>query len=256
MAEAHDPVTPTDIDAYVDDQLEDLRRIAVEAHLAAHPRLAARVMADLRLRDELRLALADQPMRGRPATAEAARRLGRALVWDGRRQQLTRLAAAVTLVASGWLAHATLKPASVSASPPHPAYLTEAVQAHDAVMLRASMHSQTEANSYDPAEIRSATGIVLPVIPGGWSVRDAQVFPSPTGPSVEVAFETDALGPASLFAVRPGSFDVVTPTAAPDGAHAAAYFQMGDVAYVLVAGPQTDTEDLRQAAARLSASLY
>lgn len=255
MTEARDPVMPADIDAYVDDQLEGLRRIAVEAHLAINPALAARVMADLRLRDELRLALAGQPMRGRSATTEAARRLGRALAWDRQRRQLTRLAAAVTLVASGWLAHATLKPMSVSASPPHPAYLAEAVQAHDAVMLRASMRSQAEVADYDPAEIRSATGIVLPAVPGGWAVRDAQIFPSPTGPSVELAFETGALGPASLFAVRPGGFDVVTPTAGPGGTHASAYFQMGDVAYVLVSGPETDPNALRQAAAELAAAL-
>ena len=58
------------------------RRIEVEAHLADNPALAARAMADLRIRDELRLALAGRRAPGRPETTEAARRLGRGLARD------------------------------------------------------------------------------------------------------------------------------------------------------------------------------
>ncbi|RUW34701.1 anti-sigma factor, partial [Mesorhizobium sp. M2A.F.Ca.ET.015.02.1.1] len=74
-----DPVTDADLDAYVDDQLDVARRIEVEAHLAARPEAAARVMSDLRTRDELRVALAGPVGTARPATTEAARRLERAL---------------------------------------------------------------------------------------------------------------------------------------------------------------------------------
>ncbi|RWC52435.1 MAG: anti-sigma factor, partial [Mesorhizobium sp.] len=51
-----DPVTDADLDAYVDDQMEVARRIEVEAFLSTQPEVAARVMSDLRTRDELRVA--------------------------------------------------------------------------------------------------------------------------------------------------------------------------------------------------------
>ncbi len=250
---AADPVTDADLDAYLDDQLPPLRRIEVEAHLAAHPALAAQAMADLRIRDELRLALASAPTRGPAETTEAARRLGRALAWDRRMRRMSRIAAALALVAAGWAGHATMKPGPVSASQPYPPYVGDALQAHGVAALRATMHSQPQAPAYDPAEIRSATGIVMPALPRGWTVRDAQVFPSANGPSVELALDAGDLGAATLFAVRPGGFDVVAATAGPDGPMASAFFQVGDVAYVLVAGGPADAA--LAAAAGLARSL-
>ncbi len=75
MTAVLDPVTDADLDAYVDDQLDVARRIEVEAFLSARPETAARVMSDLRTRDELRVALAGSKGMARPATADAARRL-------------------------------------------------------------------------------------------------------------------------------------------------------------------------------------
>lgn len=249
-----DPVTDADLDAYVDEQLPPMRRIEVEAWLAARPVLAARAMADLRIRDELRLALAGARPTGRPETTEAARRLDWALARDRRLRGLSRIAAAAALVGAGWAAHAGLGPTRVTASPSYPAYVAEALQAHGATAVRAAMTSQRETPWLDPAEIRSATGIVMPRVPGDWRVRDAQIFPSPNGPSVELAAEAEGIGPVSLFAVRPGWFDVTGPTRGPEDRTASAYFQIGDVAYVLVAGPETGAA-LEAAAADLARSL-
>ena len=248
-----DPVTELDLDAYVDDQLTAMRRIEVEAHLADHPALAARLMGDLRIRDELRLALAGERLPGRPETTEAARRLSRTLARDRSLRRLSRLAAAVPLVGAGWLAHAGLAPTRVTAAPPPPAYVADALQAHGATVVRAAMTSQPETPWYDAREIRSATGIVMPRLPADWRVRDAQIFPSPHGPSVELALGAGDLGAATLFAVRPGGFDVVAPARGPEGAATSAYFQIGDVAYVLVA--ETEGEKLVRAAADLARSL-
>ena len=44
-----------ELHAYIDDELDDAGRFAVETHLAARPDLAARVMADLSTRTGLRL---------------------------------------------------------------------------------------------------------------------------------------------------------------------------------------------------------
>lgn len=257
-----DPVTDDDLSAYVDDQLDVARRIDVEAYLSQRPEAASRVMADLRIRDELRLALADAPRSvmnapARVATVEAARRLERALgrvrVW----RQLRAAAAVALLLGAGWFAHAQIGPFGVSevvASDLAPAYVDAAVMAHRTVRLRAAMPSQSGSGAYDPADIRAATAIVMPELPKGWSVTDVQVFPSSFGPSVELVLEAEGLGKASLFAVRPGSFDVVPATVAMKDPFNAAYWQIGEVAYALVA--EADTDQLDQVASKLARSLY
>ena len=77
-----DPITPADLHAFVDDQLDIARRIEVEDHLSRHPDAAARVMADMRTRDALGLAFgarsANPPSM---PVMDAARRLERGLAW-------------------------------------------------------------------------------------------------------------------------------------------------------------------------------
>ena len=87
MSHVLDPITEHDLDAYVDDQLAMPRRIEEEAHLGRHPDAAARVMADLRMRDELRLSLSEPPRSRSFETLDAARRLQRGL---GRARRLRR----------------------------------------------------------------------------------------------------------------------------------------------------------------------
>jgi anti-sigma factor RsiW len=120
--------------------------------------------------------------------------------------------------------------------------------------LRASMVSQPEVPDYDPVELRAATGIVMPELPAEWVVRDVQVFPSRFGPSVEMAIATESFGLVSLFAVRPGTFDVVRPTIAGASDTSTAFFQIGEVAYALVASG--DGRKLDSAAERLADTLY
>ena len=252
-----DPVTDADLDAYVDDQLDVARRIEVEAHLAARPATAARVMSDLRTRDELRVALARPVGMARPATTEAARRLERGLARGRIFSVLQRAAAAAVLVAAGWLANGMFGPLLVTkvvASTQPPAYVEEAVRAHRTTLVRETMHSQTEAPGYNADEIRAATAIVMPSLPDGWRIRDVQVYPSQFGPSVEMALETKDLGLVSLFAIRPGTFDVVKPTVAPAADISSAYFQIGEVAYAVVG--QSEAGGLDRAAEKLAKTLY
>jgi len=252
-----DPITDADIQAYIDEQLDVARRIEVEAHLSHNPAVAARVMSDLRARDELRLALADRPSFARIATGDAARRLERALVRSRLMGRFARIAALIAVGALGWTAHAqfgTSPIGNVIASTPPPAFVQEAVMAHRTTVVRAAMQSQPEVADFDPDEIRAATAIVLPVLPEGWRVLDVQVFPSKFGPSVEMSIRADAEKTLSLFAVRPGDFDVRKPVAAMDGEIAAAYWQIGEVAYALVA--EAGSHDLDRAAERLARSLY
>lgn len=68
------------------------------------------------------------------------------------------------------------------------------------------MVSQPEVSDFDPAEIRAATAIVMPLLPDGWQIKDVQIYPSRFGPSVEMAVASEDDGMLSLFAVRPGTF--------------------------------------------------
>ncbi|SFU22292.1 anti-sigma factor [Mesorhizobium sp. YR577] len=257
MTEIRDPVVDTDLDAYVDDQLDAGRRIEVEAYLSGNPETAARVMSDLRARGELRLALAGPKGMARPATGDAARRLERGLARRRLVGSLQRVAAIAVFVGVGWMAHAGFGPLVISevvASTPPPDYVNDAVMSHRTTALRASMASQPAVPDYDPDEIRAATAIVMPGLPKDWQVADVQLFPSKFGPSVEMAIKTEKLGAVSLFAVRPGTFDVVKPTVADMQDVTAAYFQIGEVAYALVA--KADALDLDRAASQLSDTLY
>jgi anti-sigma factor RsiW len=253
-----EPVSELELDAYVDDQLSASRRIAVEAYLSGQPALAMRVMADLRTRDELRLALAETALPRRPSTTDAARRLQRGLRRGVIVGHVRRAATLVLLVGVGWIAHAefgALSVGDVAASTKPPSYVAAAVMAHRTVLLRAEMASQPEVRTFDPQEIRAATAVVLPQLPEGWHVRDVQVFPSAYGPSVEMALQSPELGAASLFAVRPGGFNVVSPTVTTEGELSAAHWQVGDVAYALVAATG-EGDDLDRAAVRLARTLH
>jgi anti-sigma factor RsiW len=257
MIDPRDPITDADLDAYVDDQLDVCRRIEVEAHLSTHPDKASRVMLDLKTRDELRLALASFRGMARSDTNDAAGQLERGLVRRRLLGTLQRMAAVGLFIAAGWFAHLYIAPItvpSVNASSPPPAYVEDAVMAHRTTMVRASMKSQPEVTVYDSEEIRAATDIVIPGVPKDWRVTDFQVFPSKFGPNVDIALDTDDHGVLSLFAVRPGNFDVIPPTIAHGNETAAAYWQVGEVAYALVA--KAEARNLDRAAARLANTLY
>lgn len=253
-----DPILTSDLDAYVDDQLDVSRRIEVEAYLSEHPESAAQVMADLRIRGELRLALAGGETHGRHDTREAARRLSQGLSTGRYVAAFQRIAAIAALVTVGWFGNSYLgafTATEVVASQPPPPFVEEALRAHSTTLLRESMPSQHEVVNYDPADIRSATAIVLPDLPESWKVVDVQVFPSAFGPSVELVVTPEKGERLSLFAVRPGSFNVQHVLNAETQGLSAAYWQIGDVAYALVSEKE-GVKDLTETARRLSRTLY
>ncbi|PYE29204.1 anti-sigma factor RsiW [Rhizobium sp. PP-CC-3A-592] len=257
-----DPILDSDLDAYVDNQLTPQRRLQVEAHLARNPESAARVMGDLHLRGELRLSLqATVDPGGTRQTRDAARRLESGLRFPRIGQQLQKVAAVGLLVGAGWVASTSFGPFQVTevvASEPPPAHVEEAVRAHRTAEIRETMTSQPEVQTYDREDIRAATAIIMPALPESWTVVDVQVFPSRFGPSVELAIRTPDKEQMSLFAVRPGAFSVrPVKTYAIDGIEAADW-QIGDVAYALVAAPGGTTGEakLAQTAERLSKTLY
>jgi anti-sigma factor RsiW len=258
MTQPIDPVGDADLLAYIDDELSPERRVAVEDYLSQRPELAARVMSDLRGRDELRLAMGEQTVLVRLETQVAAHRLQGALVRDSYFATVRRWGAVAALIALGWFAHAEFlsmgKFDGASLAAAMPSYVDEAARAHKTALLRASMHSQPVQPEYDREEIRSATAIDIPALPADWEVLDVQIFPSAKGPAVEIAVKAGDLGTLSLFAVRPGRFDVLPARVTSNKDLTAAYWQMGDVGYALVGA--ADGGALNEAATKLSASLY
>jgi anti-sigma factor RsiW len=250
-----DPITEADLLAYVDDQLDPARRIEVEEHLARDPEAAARVMGDLKDRDILRLLHAVPLARPPEAMIGAAVRLERALTWQQFSLKLRRIAAVVTLIGVGWFAHGQvgLGITDSEASPKPPAFVEDALHSHETGLLRARMVSQPEVEAYDPAEILVETGIRLPPLAEDWQVRDAQIFPSRHGHSVELVIDAGDLGRISLFAAQAPAFDVITPTLARFERVKAVYWQTGPLAYALT-GNGSD-KAIERAALRLSRKL-
>lgn len=251
-----DPITQTDLIAYIDGELDPMRRVEVEAHLARHPEDAVVVMADLRDRDALREAFAQPTSSGPERLRSGARRIDRALAWQRVGNRLRRAAAIVVLVGAGWLAHTDIGTFGVPnsiASPIDPALAEEAQQAREAVQIRARAVSQRATSAYDEADLEAATGVDLPEMPNGWVVRDVQIFPGRHGTGVEIEIETRDLGQLSLFAKR--SNGAVVPEGSEPVARsvdgATAYWRNGHTAYAL--SGSRDHPALHAAAARLAA---
>jgi anti-sigma factor RsiW len=212
-------------------------------------------MADLKDRDTLRLIHAAPLPRPAEPVLAAATRLERALAWRELGLKLRRIAAVVTLIGFGWFAHGQvgLGITDSEASPKPPAFVEDALHSHETAMVRARMASQLETAEYDPAEILTETGIRLPALPEGWQVRDAQVFPSRDGHSVEIAVDADELGRVSLFATHVPVFNVIDPTVARFDEAKTVYWQTGQLAYALT-GTGSD-KAIERAAIRLSRKL-
>jgi anti-sigma factor RsiW len=238
-----DTVTDADLDAYVDGQLDAGARLRLENYLANEPAVASRVMADLAMRTTLKLAFKEEQVAASPKTREAARRLTASL--EARRMWtlVQRLAAIAVLVSIGWFANSTvgpLGPSKVNASVHPPAFVEQALRAHQTALVRQQMPSQPVVQTYNRDEIRSATAILMPELPRDWQVADVQIFPSDFGPSVEAAIQKNGMR-MSLFAVRPGQFAVEPVKELKLDEAEAAWWQIGEIAYALVSSdPQVD----------------
>jgi anti-sigma factor RsiW len=104
------PVSDTDLQAYIDGQLEPARRIEVEAYLTTRPEKAAEVMEGLRLHHELRLFLTENDWPPAAETIARGERLARVLRLRALVPRFKAGLAAACLIALGvslgWAGHA------------------------------------------------------------------------------------------------------------------------------------------------------
>jgi len=241
-----EPVSELDLMAYVDDQLDPERRIAVEDHLSRHPVLAAQVMDDLRRRDELRLALTEAASAMSNHRLELpAERLGRRLSFRMALHRNRRAVAASILVGAGWFAHAMfggLGADPASAAHILPVYADEAVAAHRTVLGEAQ---------HDTVSATNAGGTIpLPHLPATFFPVGSRLVPSERGSAVQMLIHGPDEELLTLFAVETDSFSIEPPHAEAVRDVNVAYWQSGWVAYVL--SGTGDQKELLSLASRLS----
>ncbi|MCM8730077.1 anti-sigma factor family protein [Hephaestia sp. GCM10023244] len=220
-----DAVSELEIHAYIDDELEPVRRMAVEEYLARDGAAAARVMADLRLRSALGLALHDDRPLG-PTMVTSAERLRQRIA---RRRWRWR---GVVGLASAAAVAAFLIPSVLQDDVP--AYVGDAVMSHRIGLMRAAMPSQVENAHFDAHEVMRSTNIRMPVLPDGWQITDVQLFPADSGPALQIMIRTDAARVVSMFAQRSGRDEATEPVAIQRGDDAVAYWNRDGVGYALV----------------------
>lgn len=231
----HEPETQIDLDilAFVNGQLDAERRYAVMAHLASHPDRAAEVMADLRLTEGLRLATASVETPPSPKLRLAAESLSAALSQQTTRRRWLPFAAGLAFFALGWGTQALLQGNPLGADTA--AVLETAMDAQDAVMLRASLSGELGPMPNDPQRIAAHLGIDLPEMPQGWSIRAAQVVATPERPGLALMVDTPDMGEILLFGVLrsvDGPDGPVTATSL--NGRALAFFERERTAFVLV----------------------
>jgi predicted O-methyltransferase YrrM len=156
-----------------------------------------------------------------------------------------RAAGIAALIATGWIARGELGefPTAAQAN----SFVDEAAASHRNGLLRQAMQSQIESPKLDRAEIARSTGIQLPAMPSGWTVRDVQLYPTSDGPAVAVSLRTRGGDLVSLFADRAETPAEAKPLIATRSGESIAYWEVGDIAFA-VTGPVPPARALELAA--------
>ena len=242
-------ISEDDLIAFVDQQLDPLRRVMVEDYLAKNPVVAARVIADMRSRDVLKIVYGQMQLRPIRKTVDAAGRLEAGLFWDDALSRFRQVALILFFIGVGWLAHSSVTSQAIlnyRSVANFPNFIEEALQAHKVEKIRYQMSSQKHDNVYDRNEIFQITHVEMPKLPETWHVADVQIFPSHQGLGIEASLNVGALGDISLYVVRIGSSMEVPPKLLQIGQENTLYWQKGDLLFALTGN--APPRPLRQAA--------
>jgi anti-sigma factor RsiW len=186
------PITEDDLNAYVDQALDQARHGDVEAYLAANPDVARRIAAYGRDRDALRAALA--PVAAEPAPPElnlnnliAARKNAPAPWW--------RAVAAALLIGAGglggWSMHDTLKPSAGIAALAQEAAASYAVYAPDTVRP-VEMRADAKLELVAWASQRLGYPVAIPDLSvAGFRFMGGRLIATAHGPGLLLMFDDD-----------------------------------------------------------------
>ncbi|HWV13618.1 MAG TPA: FkbM family methyltransferase, partial [Sphingobium sp.] len=120
-------------------------------------------------------------------------------------------------------------------------FIQEALQSHEVSEMRAALR-RSPPTVFNAGEVGSSARIALPVLPHGWRVTDVQLFPSDSGPSLQMTIRDKASRPVSLFAVRDDDVAPAKPAVMTRDGKTVAYWQEGELAYALVAQKRQPAE--------------
>jgi anti-sigma factor RsiW len=229
-------ISETEVEAYIDGELDLERRLAVESWLVEHPESAVRVIADFRSRTAL--ALLQLEVTGSARLMANAARLSRRLpsVPTAPRRLMSIAAGVVLAILIGV---GLIFPGSQAVAEP-PRYVADAFMAYRTAVLRANMASQPESPVLDKGEILRATRIKVPPLPAGWQLTDAQIFPSHDGPALQIMVRAADGKRLSIFAVRSPSAAPRLPVSVRRGDMSVAYWRNGDVAYAVTGSSEPE----------------
>ncbi|MCF8707109.1 FkbM family methyltransferase [Rhizorhapis sp. SPR117] len=145
--------------------------------------------------------------------------------------RLPQIAAAMMLLAGGWLIGNASFPSGMEQAEEN--FVEEALQSHNIAQVQTKLRRSPPA-VVNPVEVGSLTRIALPILPKGWYVINIQVFPSDSGPSLQMNITNGKSTPISLFAVRDDKVAPSRPDVTTRDGNAIAYWQEGDLAYALI----------------------
>jgi anti-sigma factor RsiW len=232
-------ITDFDLMAYVDGQLDARRVIEVEAYLAAHPEVAARVMQDLRQRDEIREALAnfDAPL---PAeTVQLTERLVTAMGRWPRLRWFGRAALVAMLLSGGWFGHdlyREMRP--IGRAVAFPILVDEAAEAHR-MMLLSAVSGQAGAEPADLALLlsgsaRGSISLPDPSARSGLKRIGTAFVVFEEGDALQVLYQTPDGHRVTLFATVLNQERDVLFQSVHDDNLPVVYWQRGSMAYALI----------------------
>lgn len=273
----NEPISDIDLNAYIDGELDARRRIEVEAYLESNPEIAARVMHDMRVRDEIGLFMASpapapkaaepspdpQPVEmGEPQPRRLAwRTLWRRAVSSTPRRARDRVAsgrgrraaAALCLIGLGWAAHGTMEHLSVNpVAAAHAAthYITIAAQTH-----QQALHSEISFKPFAEVahslfqRLRSqdpAVAVPLPELDIARAPDGLRTVSWDGGVAIQAAYRSGPNDLITLFASEVDSFAVTEPQTERIGDVSVAYWQVGTTVYALC-GERSEREILAHA---------
>jgi anti-sigma factor RsiW len=129
MTRQADPPSEVDLCAYIDGQLDVARRLEVEDYLSRNPTAAAELMADLRNRSAMQLAL-ELPAAARADAVALAHQLDRKMRMSKSARLMPRVSFGLLAAACLWLAQDEIGDVLAPAALALPTFADEALDTH------------------------------------------------------------------------------------------------------------------------------